>query len=398
MRAAATPAREAAGYVLGLCRAFVAGSPPPPLDGVDAAAAAALVRAHRLLPTVGPLLVEVLDPASAAATALRGSLADLKRRHGLVWLELRRLTAALDEERVPHVVLKGLALGPTVYPGPERRFVSDMDVLVAPESLESALAALERIGFKLADTRREPSFYRWHHFHLILTGPLRVPLELHWDLSRPRDYVRFDVRGFIDRSPTVEADGTQLRIPSDADQLLHAAAQTLRDGFADLRRIVDAALLVRRGAAGGAELPALAREQGMATPLWLLLETQRCLLGVEGGEVCARALRPRPVVRACLQSLEIPRRAVAREAEQWIGLKRWLLWLCAPSPASGLRLIGRFLRPGTAELLDAGHLHQLPQGAADGLRRWSWPHALSLCKLAGWQAGCLLRRAGGWRS
>jgi hypothetical protein len=180
-------------------------------------------------------------------------------------------------------------------------------------------------------------------------------------------------------------------VPADADQLLHGACQALRDGYADLRRIVDAALLVRRGAAQDAELPRLARRQGMATALWLLLETQERLLGVDGGGACARNSMPGALARACLHSLQVPRRALTREAQQWIGFKRWLLWVSAPSAGIGLRHVARFLRPGEAELLDAG----LTDGrrGAPVTARFSPAHALSLCKLAAYQLWCLLRHA-----
>lgn len=381
-------------YVLAVCGAFArsAAAEPPPTEGPVRERVLELLESHNLLGALGPLMLAA-GMHGTEENALRKRILHLNRRHGLIWLELSRLVAALDGAGVAHVVLKGLALGQTVYPRPEHRFVSDMDVLVPKAAFDDALAVVERLGYRLSPTLRPVSFYRRYHFHLILRGPARVSLELHWNLSRGADYFQFDTSGFLERSRTIDREGTRLHVPSDADQLLHCACQALKeDGYSDLRRILDAALLLGQGAARAPGLAVRARQQGMATPLWLLLEVQRELLGIRGGEELARELRPGFVVRRCLTSLEVPRHAVARgQAPERSGLKRLVQWLSAPSARAGLRQVRRFLFPGEAELLDSVHTGGTFDWATRA--RITASHSISLLKLATLQVWRLARSA-----
>lgn len=388
------PADSPAGrYVLAACGAFArsAEAEPPPAEGPVRERVLELLESHNLLSALGPLMLAA-GMHDTEERPLRERILRLNRRHGLIWLELSRLASALDAAGVAHVVLKGLALGQTVYPRPEHRFVSDMDVLVPPAAFDDALAVVERLGYRLSPTLRPVSFYRRYHFHLILRGPARVSLELHWNLSRSGDYFQFDTPGFFERSRTIDREGTRLHVPSDADQLLHCACQALKeDGYSDLRRILDTALLVGHGAARAPGLAERARQQGMATPLWLLLEVQRELLGICGGEELARELRPGFVVRRCLTSLEVPRCAVVRQASDVSRLKRLVQWLSAPTLRAGLRQVRRFLLPGEAELLDSVHTG----GTFDWTTRAriTASHSVALLKLATLQAWRLARSA-----
>jgi len=165
----------------------------------------------------------------------------------------------------------------TIYSRPEHRNSVDIDILVQRPSFDEALEVLRELGYVMSRTRRHVTFYEQHHFHLVLVNANNIVIELHWNLSRPEDYCQFDLDGFAARSRSIELDGVSVRIPSDEDQLLHAACQSLRHDYSDLRRVLDAALLLRHGCVDPVLLSELARRQGMATRLWVLLKLQRAM-------------------------------------------------------------------------------------------------------------------------
>jgi len=269
-------------------------------------------------------------------------------------LELDRVLSVLAQASIPCVLLKGPALGLTAYPQPRCRFYSDLDVLIQRERLEAARTVLEAIGFESSATFRHASFYRQHHFHDILRSKAGLILELHWNLSRPTDYCQFDVGGVFDRSQIIRTSSGFIRVPSDLDQILHASCQALREGY-DLRRVIDAALLMRHLGADDSAVTALANRQGMRSVLWLLLDLQHVLCGGQLPPVLERALRPPRLAHRCLNSLNLAERTLSLDLQQSTVLKRLTNWLCAPSAGTALIEVGRYLVPTLPQLLDGGH-------------------------------------------
>ena len=127
----------------------------------------------------------------------------------------------------------------------------------------------------------------------------------------------------------------------------------------------------------------------MATPLWLLLELQRRLIGVEDPETLRSALRPGPLVRRCIAGLALPEFLASADERSEPGLKHLLLWLCAPGPAAALAEVFRFVVPGAPEFLNDGYdperLPRAGQRVRIGARR-----AVSLGRILGHQVRCLL--------
>lgn len=378
-------------YIVRLMQAFVgsAGVPPEAPTGLNWKQVYRLLQTHGIAGTLAPLLSDVETPADARG-AFEKQCRLARRRSGLLLLELARVLPALQSADIQTVLLKGGALGLTAYPGPDRRFSCDVDLLVRPRCLDAACEVLADLGYIPAETRRHSTFYEQHHFHRILKNSADVRLEVHWALSRPKDYFQFDIDGFLARSRFIEGGGLRVSVPSDTDQLLHAACQALREGFADLRRIIDAALLVRQGAAEDPILPELARRQGMATPLWLLLRLQQELAGVAVPSSLDSAIRPRPAIRRCLLSLELEGKVVPGDLFQHAGQKMLITWLCCPGTRAVLSEVRRFVFPGTSEHLDAGF-------APTEMPRWPRRFALStkqivsLSKIVGYQGVRLAR-------
>lgn len=79
------------------------------------------------------------------------------------------LTQALEAAGVKAVMLKGMALK-ALYPQPDLRTMSDLDLLVAPEQQQAALAAMETAGYALLE--EEPGVH-------VLRGEQGLRVELH---------------------------------------------------------------------------------------------------------------------------------------------------------------------------------------------------------------------------
>ncbi len=85
---------------------------------------------------------------------------------------LKRICAALDEEGIQHILLKGAALR-ELYPRPDMRTSCDIDILVHEEELEKAVQTIEaRTEFKL---------HKRTYHDISMLSP-RVHLELHFNI------------------------------------------------------------------------------------------------------------------------------------------------------------------------------------------------------------------------
>ena len=379
-------------YLSQLARSYLSGrtNSPVPSAGLDWEELVRLILAQNLATSLGPLIVDGPAPESVK-DRLESRIRKLYRWNALLWFESTRFLLALSEAGIDGILLKGLALARTVYSRPEHRTSIDIDVYVPRSSLDEARQVLGGLGYVMSRTKRHATFYEQHHFHLIFENANKVVIELHWHLSKPEDYCRFDLDGFIARSRSIELDGMWVRIPSDEDQVLHAAYQSLCDGYVDLRRVLDAALLFRRGWVDPTLLAKLARRQGMASCLWVLLDLQRNTLGQAIPPELEEAVKPVAVVRRGLERLDLTVRSGARDAAERTGFKKLVRCLCAPDYAAAFLELKRYVCVDRGQWLDMGYDPEDPPGRmwrlSLGARR-----CFSLVKLIGYQG---LRRIDG---
>ncbi|UCF69053.1 MAG: nucleotidyltransferase family protein, partial [Acidobacteriota bacterium] len=101
--------------------------------------------AHRALSAARPTDDELVE-------TLRRQRQLAMRRTGFFSAEAARALEALDARGVVSLVLKGVSLARTVYEHPAERSFRDIDLLVAPEDVATALDALAEIGYSSKDT------------------------------------------------------------------------------------------------------------------------------------------------------------------------------------------------------------------------------------------------------
>ena len=374
-----------------LLKKSIGGTAPIEDSGPDLDWAKIFSIAHQIqpLPTFARQLLRIPHAPAAQRKQLEDFLHGSRRRSGLLMLELVRLIPALEEAGCSPMVLKGPALAQTVYDSPEDRFFSDLDILIPAEQWVTASRTLSSFGYAPSKTDRREEYHARNHFHRRLVNKIGIRVELHWDLSRPAGYYRFDLESLYAASRTITAGGALIRVPSDNHQLLHAAAAGVADGFRDLRRIEDAAYLFKNGSLDLTTLVPAAREQGLETLLWCLLITLREMSTVPVPQDLTDALAPDRFRQKCLLSLALGEADIDRSRHRPAGFGALVYWLCCPEAGTSHAKLLTYVFPNNERLLELGYT---PDSMPTRLARiWtSIRTTVTVLKLTGYQGWRLL--------
>jgi Uncharacterised nucleotidyltransferase len=153
----------------------------------------------------------------------------------------RPVLERFDAAGIAHVILKGAALGETMYHDRGARPISDVDLLVQPHDRDRAIALLDQDGW-FADSPVPQHTLRVHHALNVSAGPLAA-VDLHWGILYLDRNPAADQRAW-QRTVEIDLDGEPTRALCPTDQLLHAIVHASRR---DLRWIVDTGLLIESG-------------------------------------------------------------------------------------------------------------------------------------------------------
>jgi Uncharacterised nucleotidyltransferase len=202
---------------------------------VDWPALAETLRLRKLLPTLGPRIVELAKGRASddfAATVEQAIATG--RRHGafLQLMSLRAITMLADAG-IRSTALKGPLLGEAIYGDPGRRPSSDIDLLVSPEQLQTAVEVVRGLGYGAPTDHVYDRGLPLLHFVLVHERGELPPVELHW---RVHWYERSFARERL-LPPAVDPLGEWR--PAPADELAALLLFYARDGFAGLRLATD---------------------------------------------------------------------------------------------------------------------------------------------------------------
>ena len=177
-------------------------------------------------------------------------LRDKVRRDNI--LLLARAEQALDlllGAGVVPVALKGLDLLHRVYDSFDQRTIDDVDLLLRPEDLGTALRVLDEAGWQLPDEPRRTHYIRSsHHIPMRSPGPPTVDFELHWNLAQE---VRYAIDGaeLIKRALPLDVGGRKILRLTDDDLVAHLLVHHFSHYFdRRLKWLVDLQMLVAHGA------------------------------------------------------------------------------------------------------------------------------------------------------
>lgn len=140
---------------------------------------------HRLTPWLY-YCVRSLKPALNLPETIEQHLRSNYHSCALVTLQMRQevsaILTALDEEKVPVIVLKGPHLAELVYPDPSLRPMSDLDLLVASQDASRVESILNGLGYQ-PDPQYPPILPHRHHQVPYIHAGSVMSVEIHWRLG-----------------------------------------------------------------------------------------------------------------------------------------------------------------------------------------------------------------------
>jgi hypothetical protein len=190
--------------------------------------------------------------ARVPASVIKADAVTQELRLGAVWQDILRDTVrnaltALEQREVPAVALKGPLLAARLYDDEIVRISTDVDLLVAPASIDQAVLALRPLGYEL-EGGAVGRFYRSYHHHVHLLHPTLPPLELHFEAYRGFGTV-LPAAPLLGRSITCAVPGWgQVRVLSPEDEFVYLAVHAASHRFQRLLWLFDLKLHVLRHA------------------------------------------------------------------------------------------------------------------------------------------------------
>ena len=207
----------------------------PLVAEVDWAQLAQTLRLRRLLPTLGPHILELADDAADNdfAQAVEQALEAGRRQGTFLQIISLRIIATLAEAGIRCAPLKGPLMGEAIYDDPGRRLSSDVDLLVSPEQLQAAVAVVRGLGYEAPVDHVDDGGLPLLHFVLVHERGELPPVELHWRIHwYERDFSHERLL-----PPAVDPLGEWR--PAPAHELAALLLFYARDGFVDLRLASD---------------------------------------------------------------------------------------------------------------------------------------------------------------
>jgi Uncharacterised nucleotidyltransferase len=202
-------------------------------DRVDEAALVEFLADQRLLLLAGTRLAELAPHALSAnfLTRLDAARASARAVALLFRAVGRHLADALERTGIPTLELKGAALAADLHGDPTLRTYADIDLLVAADALDRAVAVVQGLGWNASPKARGDKLPQLHRWLSHPDGTLPV-VELHW---RIHWYESRFAGAALARSRFV--DGERRLDPTD--QLAALLLFYARDGFTGLRLAAD---------------------------------------------------------------------------------------------------------------------------------------------------------------
>lgn len=195
------------------------------------------LRARRVLPTLGPRIVELAHGGASDdfVEAVERAIEVGRRQGAFLALIAERVVAMLVEDGIACTVLKGPFLSESLYCDPGRRPSGDIDLLVAQEHLQPAVEVVRELDYEAPRDYVDRQGLPLLHFALIHRRGELPPIELHW---RIHWYERCFAREQLLPSTPVRS-GKEHAAP--INELVALLLFYARDGFIDLRHATDLA-------------------------------------------------------------------------------------------------------------------------------------------------------------
>lgn len=188
--------------------------------------------------------------------------------------EVNRLRRALEDLKLPIVLLKGAAYVCAALPPATGRLVADVDILVPVDRLNDVETALLSHGwaFEPLEAYDVRYYRRWmHELPPMRHQQRRAQLDVHHAILPRSGRLRPDSARLLDRSVELEGQGVRVLCPSH--MVLHAAVHLFQDGevAGGIREIFDLHRMLEhfgRDAAFWTDFENEARALGLTRPAY----------------------------------------------------------------------------------------------------------------------------------
>jgi putative nucleotidyltransferase-like protein len=209
-----------------------------------------LCRRHRVSGLVYQGAAAGIPQGDAILPALRETVRKTLVDNLILLKALREVAAALSEEGIGFVLLKGVSLLGFLYPEIQLRPMTDIDLLIREKDWPKVADTLRQRGYRMPPTDEE-RFYRerWYHQLVESPGMPSTKLEFHWNLESV-ERSRIDPEELIHDAVPCEIEGERfLRLCDDhllvhqAVHLAHHYQQPALVWVEDLRRLLAAGKL-----------------------------------------------------------------------------------------------------------------------------------------------------------
>jgi hypothetical protein len=206
------------------------------LDAVRWSLLADTLRARKLLPTLGPRILELAHGHAddTFEEAVDNALSTGRRQGAYMQLASVGMIDALSEAGIRSSALKGPLLSEAIHGDPGRRISGDIDLLVPSERLREAVDVVRGFGYAAPGDYVLPNGLPLLHFVLMHERGELPPVELHWR-------VHWYERKFARERLLPDVVGRPGWRPACADELASLLLFYARDGFVDVRLAADIA-------------------------------------------------------------------------------------------------------------------------------------------------------------
>jgi hypothetical protein len=188
--------------------------------------------AHGLAPYVAYQLQrhDLLDimPIAAQSTLLTTYYSSAAY-NTLLLSEFKELLADFQTLEVDPIVLKGIALGITLYPSLSVRPANDLDLFIRPEQLNKVKRIFEARQYhdNGLPTERRPEYNCEMNSWREYPGGQKVMVEAHWHLFHEPGYLALNLNAFYERAYKTQYDGVTLYMLDPIDNIIYLCGHLL---------------------------------------------------------------------------------------------------------------------------------------------------------------------------
>ena len=293
------------------------------------------------------------DAISKLRNCLQGDMFSATAESSLKQASLHAILSAFADAEIPLVLLKGAALGLTVYDDPAQRTMSDIDIWVQDADMGAAAQVMMGLGYE-TNLKGERPFELQQmargEIELILPTFHAGLVDFHWSPFPgwwlKRTAMVDETALWVRREPLGDGLGSCQLSPEDMviHLTVHMAINHQFDVLA-LRGLVDIALTAKKRGVDWAVVGERAREWRVGTAVYTVLDLLNQLIGVDGLELALNRLRPSTWRRKLIYRFVTPESVLAGQ-DITSGWQRFLLLLLLVDRKRDMaKLVGRTLWP-----------------------------------------------------